>query len=695
MNFDQTTTILAVLLHSERAIPLLGIVRTLLVIVNKHYHNERLSIGSIRGYSHTQRRSSNISKFVILFRCCQPPRAIEGSPVFSGPTDSSIGTVINSISMADPPITAGSRWIDLHPALLTYSNLRSESNARNDPIFRDTFMRYVRHHRGRARKLLDLWEAEPTRADEVCGKSRTLSFVKSLRAFLSGHDLMPERPPGWVDPLGVDQYEAMKEVRKEMHELKKIKDQKESVARRLDKVRQQLTTAKGPSGVSSDSALHANHPLVRSTGAQVRESQPTPQTSGQSRRNRNVKKRFFALEANNLRGVSGETIRRTMFPQDPDVETQDSGREAATMDIDQQVETTTDDQPALVPSPDQLPADLDPPMEVEVSESDQSIVEAGPSKKKAKRAKHKRRKQKKIKAKLMRKVYVMARRYIRENKIEVDVSESSSSGVSDGPSDLESEEDAPIAGHSRDRSSPARSSPARSSPDRPSPARSSPAGSSPDRSSPARTSPARSTPAQKQPELPASPFKNRQASPEPPRTPPLRRNATEIDPESGRMVQITDEHGRPMRRLVSPPGTNVILNYSGRPVLRLPASAKGPVSIKSRLGPRFVRPQPRFVRPPSAPRPRPRAVSHPQASRPQPSAADDEIEVVYKKHPEQVAQERWVAMMKRDQLRQAELAREKVPCRPAPRKQPKSAEQTEQQPTKKKFKPAATITFNR
>ena len=608
--------------------------------------------------------------------------------------------MIISISMADPPITAGSRWIDLHPALLTYSNLRSESNARNDPIFRDTFMRYVRHHRGRARKLLDLWEAEPTRADEVCGKSRTLSFVKSLRAFLSGHNLMPERPPGWVDPLGVDQYEAMKEVRKEMHELKKIKDQKESVARRLDKVRQQLTTAKGPSGVSSDSVLHANHPLVRSTGAQVRETQPTPQTSGQNRRNRNVKKRFFALEANNLRGVSGETIRRTMFPQDPDVETQDSGREAATMDIDQQTETTTDDQPALVPSPDQLPADPDPPMEVEVSESDQSIVEAGPSKKKAKRAKHKRRKQKKIKAKLMRKVYVMARRWVRENKIEVDVSESSSSGVSDGPSDLESEEDAPIAGHSRDRSSPARSSPARSSPDRSSPARSSPARSSParsspDRSSPARSSPARlspdrssparSTPAQKQPELPASPFKNRQASPEPPRTPPLRRNATEIDPESGRMVQITDEHGRPMRRLVSPPGTNVILNYSGRPVLRLPASAKGPVSIKSRLGPRFVRP-------PSAPRPR--AVSHPQASRPQPSAADDEIEVVYKKHPEQVAQERWVAMMKRDQLRQAELAREKVPCRPAPRKQPKSAEQTEQQPTKKKFKPAATITFN-
>ena len=160
------------------------------------------------------------------------------------------------------------------------------------------------------------------------------------------------------------------------------------------------------------------------------------------------------------------------------------------------------------------------------------------------------------------------------------------------------------------------------------------------------------------------------------------------------MVQITDEHGRPMRRLVSPPGTNVILNYSGRPVLRLPEPVKGPVPVKSRLGPRFVRPQPRFVRPPSAPRPPPRAVNHPPVPRSQPSAADDEIEVVYKKHPEQVAQERWVAMMKRDQLRQAELAREKVPCRPAPRKQPKSAEQTEQHPTKKKFKPAATITFN-
>jgi hypothetical protein len=216
--------------------------------------------------------------------------------------------------MADPPITAGSHWIDLHPALLTYSNLRTESNARGDPIFRDTFMRYVRHHRGRARKLLDLWESEPTRVDEVCGKSRTLSFVKALRAFLSGHNLMPERPPGWVDPLGVDQYEAMKEVRMEMHELKKIKDQKESIARRLDKVRKQLTTAEGPSGINSDRLPHANHPLVRSTGAQVRETQPTPQTSGQKRRNRNVKKQFFALEANDLRRVSGDAIRRTMFP---------------------------------------------------------------------------------------------------------------------------------------------------------------------------------------------------------------------------------------------------------------------------------------------------------------------------------------------------------------------------------------------
>jgi hypothetical protein len=282
----------------------------------------------------------------------------------------------------------------------------------------------------------------------------------------------------------------MKEVRKEMHELKKIKDQKESVARRLDRVRKQLATAKGPSGVSSDSLLHANHPLVRSTGAQVLETQPTPQTSGQSRRNRNVKKRFFALEANNLRGVSGETIRRTMFPQDPDAEIQGPGRETAAMEFDQQTATTTADQPAHVPSPDQLPADLDPPMVVEVSESDQSIVEAGPSKKKAKRVKHKRKKQKKIKARLMKKVYVMARKWVRKNKIRVDESESSSSGVSDGPSDLESEEDTPIAGHSRDESSPDRSSPDRSSPDRSSPAR-----SSPDRSSPARSSPARSSPA--------------------------------------------------------------------------------------------------------------------------------------------------------------------------------------------------------
>ncbi len=143
-------------------------------------------------------------------------------------------------------------------------------------------------------------------------------------------------------------------------------------------------------------------------------------------------------------------------------------------------------------------------------------------------------------------------------------------------------------------------------------------------------------------------------------------------------------------RMVSPPGTNVVLNYSGRPVLRLPTSAKRPAPVKSRLGPRFVRPQPRFVRPPSAPRPQPRSVNSPPAPRPQPPADNDEIEVVYKKHPEQVAQERWVAMMKKDQLKRAQLAKAQVSYRPALRKQPEPAEQTEPQPTKKKFKPAAT-----
>ncbi len=107
-----------------------------------------------------------------------------------------------------------------------------------------------------------------------------------------------------------------------------------------------------------------------------------------------------------------------------------------------------------------------------------------------------------------------------------------------------------------------------------------------------------------------------------------------------------------------------------------------------------MRPQPRFVRPPSAPRPQPRFVNPPPAPRTQPPTDDNEIEVVYKKHPEQVAQERWVARMKKDQLKRAQLEREQVSYRPAPRKQPELAEQTGPQPTKKKFKPAATITFD-
>jgi hypothetical protein len=119
--------------------------------------------------------------------------------------------------------------------------------------------------------------------------------------------------------------------------------------------------------------------------------------------------------------------------------------------------------------------------------------------------------------------------------------------------------------------------------------------------------------------------------------------------------------------------------------LRLPT--KRPAPVRSRLGPRFVRPPP-------ASRPQPRFVRPPQAPRPQPSADDDEIEVVYKKHSEQVAQERWVAMMKKEQLKRAQLERVQVSYLPAPCKQPEPAKQTEPQPTKKKFKPAATITFD-
>ncbi len=125
---------------------------------------------------------------------------------------------------------------------------------------------------------------------------------------------------------------------------------------------------------------------------------------------------------------------------------------------------------------------------------------------------------------------------------------------------------------------------------------------------------------------------------------------------------------------MSPPGTNVILNYSGRPTLRPSLSTKRPAPVKSRLGLRFVRPPP--------------------APKPQPPVDDDEIEVVYKKHPEQVAQDRWVAMMKKEQLKQAQLKKVQVSYCPAPRKQPEPAKQTEPQPTKKKFKPTAMITFD-
>jgi hypothetical protein len=177
----------------------------------------------------------------------------------------------------------------------------------------------------------------------------------------------------------------------------------------------------------------------------------------------------------------------------------------------------------------------------------------------------------------MRKIFVVAKKWVVKNNINVDDSntEASSSGVSDGPSDLDSKDETPPVKPSSDEVSPARLSPTRPSPVR---------------LSPARPSPARPSPAKPSAPAGASPARISNAPAKPPRTPQLRKDTYKWDNEIGQMVQTADRDGRSMQHVVSPPGTNVILNYSGRPTLRPTLPVKKPVPIAKRLGPHFIRP---------------------------------------------------------------------------------------------------------
>jgi hypothetical protein len=188
-------------------------------------------------------------------------------------------------------------WIDLAPELLTFRNIRAEVAASGDPNIRAALIRYIHHDKNRARKLLDHWEEDRERPDQLFGKNRSLPFVIELRNFLRANNMMPERPDDWIDPLGEDQYNALKLFNQDKH-LRTLKQFKIDAAnRKLGLVAQEETTGQGPS--ESKSTESQCHTAV--TGIQL--------SSKVRRAARNGKKRMEQLHHAGLLQLTKEDVR--------------------------------------------------------------------------------------------------------------------------------------------------------------------------------------------------------------------------------------------------------------------------------------------------------------------------------------------------------------------------------------------------
>jgi hypothetical protein len=161
--------------------------------------------------------------------------------------------------------------------------------------------------------------------------------------------MLPERPSNWIDPLGEDQYNAMKSWNLEKHKQRTLEFQVEAANRRLERAKRLQDTAQepirsgsdtghnwkmtqlqidaanrllerarllqnasqGPSGSVSATRIHGNHSLVRSDEAGDSIVEPGEKLPRRARRNKRAsfKKRLEKLRDSGILDLTEEDLR--------------------------------------------------------------------------------------------------------------------------------------------------------------------------------------------------------------------------------------------------------------------------------------------------------------------------------------------------------------------------------------------------
>jgi hypothetical protein len=145
--------------------------------------------------------------------------------------------------------------------------------------------RYIRHDRVRALRMMEYWEADRERPEQLFGKSQAVSLARDLREFLRANNMLPERPNNWIDPLGEDQLNAIKSWNLEKHVQLMVQNKVEAANRRLEGARLlEKNASLGPSGSVSVTRIQGNHSLVRSAKVGANIVKPGEKLQGRARK---------------------------------------------------------------------------------------------------------------------------------------------------------------------------------------------------------------------------------------------------------------------------------------------------------------------------------------------------------------------------------------------------------------------------
>jgi hypothetical protein len=132
------------------------------------------------------------------------------------------------------PSVAGAAWIALPYDMLTHDNIRVEADSKPGLTIRLVINNYFKYDIGRAQRLLQYWEEDKKRMTRLFGPDRYIMLAIDLREILCAHGMLPHCPPGWIDPLGEDHFNIVKEWNLKKHHRLMIDSKLVTARRRLD-----------------------------------------------------------------------------------------------------------------------------------------------------------------------------------------------------------------------------------------------------------------------------------------------------------------------------------------------------------------------------------------------------------------------------------------------------------------------------